>query len=125
MTTPPAFLVLGFLPTPGPFEMMIIGVIALLLFGKRLPEMARSVGQSFGELKRGLNDSADDVKGTYRAAVEQPPREIASDTRSAGVAKFEPAHAPDEAPVTTADAPTPEAGVRGAAQDTEEPATSS
>ena len=38
---------MGFMP--GPFEMMIIAGIALLLFGKRLPSVARSVGSSISE----------------------------------------------------------------------------
>jgi sec-independent protein translocase protein TatA len=39
---------------PGPAEMMIIGVIAVLLFGKKLPSTARALGSSFIEFKRGL-----------------------------------------------------------------------
>jgi sec-independent protein translocase protein TatA len=37
-------------------ELMIIGVVALLLFGKRLPEVARSMGKSYSEFRRGLAD---------------------------------------------------------------------
>ena len=32
------------LPNLGPMEMMIIGGIAVLMFGKRLPEVGRSLG---------------------------------------------------------------------------------
>lgn len=38
------------------FEMMFIGVIAILLFGKRLPEVARSLGNSYREFKRSLTE---------------------------------------------------------------------
>jgi len=41
----------------GPMELSIIGVVAVLLFGNRLPGVARSIGQSFHELKRGLNEA--------------------------------------------------------------------
>jgi sec-independent protein translocase protein TatA len=35
-------------------EMLIVGVIAILLFGKRLPEVAKSLGNSYREFRRGL-----------------------------------------------------------------------
>lgn len=38
----------------GPMEMVIIGGIAVMLFGGRLPKVARSVGQSIVEFKRGF-----------------------------------------------------------------------
>ncbi len=41
-------------------EMIVIGVIALLLFGKRLPEVARSLGKGVVEFKKGLNGIDDD-----------------------------------------------------------------
>lgn len=37
-------------------ELMIIGVVALLLFGKKLPEVARSLGKSYTEFRKGLSD---------------------------------------------------------------------
>lgn len=46
-------------------ELIIILVILLLLFGaKKLPELARSLGSSAGELKKGM----DDVKGKNKSA---------------------------------------------------------
>jgi sec-independent protein translocase protein TatA len=39
-------------------ELIIILVILLLLFGaKKLPELARSLGSSAGELKKGMDDA--------------------------------------------------------------------
>ncbi len=38
----------------GPLEMLIVGVIAVLLFGNRLPEVGRSLGKGLIEFKKGL-----------------------------------------------------------------------
>ena len=48
-------------------EMMIIGVVAVLLFGKRLPEVAKSLGQSYSQFRKGLNDlhSSIDYSSSY------------------------------------------------------------
>ena len=52
--------VLGF-GAPGLPEMIIIGIIMLLLFGKRLPEVARNLGRGITEFKSGLSDIENDV----------------------------------------------------------------
>ncbi len=42
---------------PGPFEIIIVLVVILLLFGaRRLPELARSLGKSLNEFKRGREE---------------------------------------------------------------------
>jgi sec-independent protein translocase protein TatA len=52
---------------PGPFEMMIIAGVALLLFGKRLPDVARSVGSSISEFQKGLKAVESDID---RASID-------------------------------------------------------
>jgi len=46
---------------PGPWEIAIIAVIALLLFGKRLPEIGKSLGKGIVEFKKGLSDVQNEV----------------------------------------------------------------
>lgn len=46
-------LLLGFFDI-GPGEMILLGIVAVLLFGKRLPEVGRSIGKGMAEFKRGL-----------------------------------------------------------------------
>lgn len=43
----------------GPLEILVILVIAVLIFGARLPEVGREVGRAFHEFKRGLRDIRD------------------------------------------------------------------
>ena len=46
---------------PGGTEWIVIGIVALLIFGRRLPDVARSVGKSIVEFKKGLRDVKDDI----------------------------------------------------------------
>lgn len=59
----------------GPFEMVVIGVIAVLLFGGNLPEVARKLGGSYRELRRGLND----VQQQFRVAEYEAKKTLAAD----------------------------------------------
>ena len=45
----------AFLQNIGPWQLLIVvGVVALLFGGKRIPELARSLGKAKGEFKKGL-----------------------------------------------------------------------
>ena len=37
-------------------ELVIVCIVALLLFGNRLPSVARSLGRSMTEFKKGMNE---------------------------------------------------------------------
>ncbi|WLD10725.1 Sec-independent protein translocase subunit TatA/TatB [Planctellipticum variicoloris] len=42
---------------PGPFEMIIVGLVILLLFGSRLPSVMKSLGSSISEFKKGTREA--------------------------------------------------------------------
>jgi sec-independent protein translocase protein TatA len=44
-----------------PVELIVIGSIAVLLFGSRLPSVARSMGKSVTEFKKGIRGIEDDL----------------------------------------------------------------
>lgn len=45
----------------GTTELVIIGIIAVMLFGSRLPSVARSFGKSIVEFKKGMKDIENEV----------------------------------------------------------------
>jgi len=44
----------SFISMPGGMEWVVIAMIGLLVFGKRLPEVSKSLGRSIIEFKKGL-----------------------------------------------------------------------
>ena len=66
---------------------IIIGVIALLLFGKRLPGVARSLAQGIVEFKKGIKGGGQEADAEADAAAEQP-HKIADQSPKA--ARFDP-----------------------------------
>ena len=47
-------------PQLGPMEMIVVMGVAVLLFGKRLPEVGRSLGKGIIEFKKGLRGIEDE-----------------------------------------------------------------
>lgn len=50
----------------GTWEILLVGVIAVMLYGRRLPEVAKSFGATYRQFRRQLNDlqsqfSLDDI----------------------------------------------------------------
>lgn len=79
----------------GVLELLIILVVVLLIFGpRRLPEMAKGLGQSVREFRKGIKDMRQDLES-------------------------EVSETPKAAPVSKAAAATPEGDV-GSAQDSSE-----
>jgi sec-independent protein translocase protein TatA len=57
---------MGFISAPGPLELMLILLVALIVLGpQKLPEAARSVGRGMRELKESLTADDDDRDEAY------------------------------------------------------------
>ncbi len=89
---------IGFLSPTAP-EMIVVALIALLLFGKRLPEVARSLGKGMREFKEGMSGFQNEFDSAYkstsrvesRPASRPAPPDDDDDDRDEFVApKFEP-----------------------------------
>ena len=76
----------------GPMEMAIIGVLAVLLFGKRLPEVGRSLGKGLVEFKKGLHGIQEEMHSAVN--LNPSPRRSTyheiDDHEEATAPKFEP-----------------------------------
>ena len=46
---------------PQGFEWLILLAVALLIFGRRLPDVARSFGKSINEFKKGMSDVTNEI----------------------------------------------------------------
>ena len=69
MTGIPAFVFGGI----SPMEMAFVGIVALLLFGKKLPDVARSLGKGIVEFKKGVRGIEDEVdQATYSRPASRP-----------------------------------------------------
>jgi sec-independent protein translocase protein TatA len=92
---------------PGPTGMIIIGIIAILLFGNRLPEVARSLGKGLAEFKKGIAGVQDEIHATVNKEIHSTPAtEIpsaaAQHREEATAPKFEPPAAEPQAAESTA-----------------------
>ena len=79
----------------GPQEMLIIVILGVLLFGKRLPDVGRSTGKSIVEFKNGIRGVEDELHSSFRdadAMTNVPPRPIQRNVPTAP--KFEEPNTP-------------------------------
>ena len=78
------------LPMPGIGEMIVLLILGVLLFGRKLPEIGRSVGKTIVELKKGMagiEDHVDNAVKPQQTIEQQPVRPPARLTPSAPVFK--------------------------------------
>lgn len=67
---------------PGSWEWIIVLVVALLIFGKRLPEIARSIGKSLTEFKKGISE-AKDAKDDLEKDVKKIKDDVVDEVKDA------------------------------------------
>lgn len=65
---------------PGLWQILIVVLIIALVFGaKKIPEIARALGRSSGEFKKGLREgneaAADKVEDIKRSLLEETPKQ--------------------------------------------------
>jgi sec-independent protein translocase protein TatA len=56
----------------GGWEVLALLVIALLVFGHKIPGMARNLGRGVGEFKQGLREGNDTQQDSKPARTEKP-----------------------------------------------------
>ncbi len=64
---------------PGHGEWIILLILGLLIFGRRMPDVARSIGRSIVEFKRGIRSVDDDIE-----QESSKPAERLASSRSGG-----------------------------------------
>jgi TatA/E family protein of Tat protein translocase len=55
-----------------PTDMLIVGIVAIMLFGNRLPSVARSLGRSLTEFKKGMQELENEVKTSTQSDAPNP-----------------------------------------------------
>jgi sec-independent protein translocase protein TatA len=69
------FTTLAFLQNMGVFEWGVILIISLLIFGHKLPSLARSMGSSVNEFKKGVKEGEDEVTAPPATPAAPPAAE--------------------------------------------------
>ena len=56
---------------PGGWEWLIILIVALLIFGKRLPEVMKSLGRGIVEFKKGVKGVEEEVEESSSKSTQK------------------------------------------------------
>ena len=63
-------------------ELIIILIVAVLIFGRRLPDVARSIGKSLTEFKKGVNE-AKETRDDVMSDVHKIKDEVVNEAKDA------------------------------------------
>ena len=68
-------MIFGFLQNCGPWQIVILVVVAFVLFGgaKKIPDLARSLGRAKNEFKKGLAEGEKEADEDFKAKKEEEP----------------------------------------------------
>ena len=70
---------MGFIQNIGPTQLLIVLIIVLVLFGSnKLPDLARSLGRSLGEFKKGRDEGEKLANEKVKELVDDIKKEDAS-----------------------------------------------
>ena len=81
----------------GPQELVIIGVLAILLFGKNLPDVAKKLGRGYRDFRKGLAD----VQAQFTLDDEPTTKSSNSSIYNDEYEDYEPPSAPKFEPPTS------------------------
>ncbi len=81
-------------------EILLLLVLGVLLFGRKLPEIGRSLGKTMVEFKKGMKGIEDEVSENPqpRAAIEPEPVRPPQRVTPSSAPKFDDAPAPSAVP---------------------------
>ncbi|UCD76697.1 MAG: twin-arginine translocase TatA/TatE family subunit [Phycisphaerales bacterium] len=99
----PENLTLAIFGLPGGGEWIILLVLGLLVFGRKLPDVGRGLGRSIVEFKKGIKGIEDDVED----ASSKPREALPKDTAPQQLPKDSPAGDDTENPYRTAEESAP------------------
>ena len=68
-------ILIGFIGGLGPLEIVFILAVLVLLFGRKLPDIARNMGKSLTEFKKGIKESEHDLNRAIDDADRQASRQ--------------------------------------------------
>lgn len=88
---------LAFINMPSGWEWIALLALGLLIFGKRLPEVGRSLGRGIVEFKRGVRGLEEEIDSESQKSSSQPAQFEQGQSRTVSQAQ----HAPAEAEPST------------------------